>query len=132
MGYLARQGAVPAKRGECDSHHVTAGAGRHLIPRTHAASRRDGKEASRIMKRSTFGALVACAVVGLAGSAALAQAGSGDAKACYRSHCGKTVKGYEGKCGGTKVDALTSEAACTTAGGAWTTAAEAKKFKKDM
>jgi hypothetical protein len=81
------------------------------------------------MKRSMFGALVASAVIGLAGSAAFAQMDSGDAKACYRTKCGKSVKGHEGKCGGTKVDALTSEAACTAAGGAWVTAAEAEKFK---
>jgi len=83
------------------------------------------------MKRSTFGALVASAVLGLVGSAAFAQAGMGDAKACYRSHCGKSVKGHEGKCGGTMVEGLKDEASCTAAGGAWTTAAEAKKFKKD-
>jgi len=82
------------------------------------------------MKRSTFGALVASAVIGLVGSAALAQ-GMGDAKACYRSHCGKSVKGHEGKCGGTMVEGLTDEASCKAAGGAWTTATEAKKFKKD-
>jgi hypothetical protein len=84
------------------------------------------------MKRSTFGALVATAVVGLVGgSAAFAQAGGADAKACYRTHCGKSVKGHEGKCGGTKVDALSTEAACTEAGGAWTTAADAKKYEKN-
>jgi hypothetical protein len=82
------------------------------------------------MKRSMFGALVASAVIGLAGSAAFAQA-TGDAKACYRPECGKSVKGHEGKCGGTKVDALTSEAACKAAGGAWVTAAEAEKFKDE-
>ena len=83
------------------------------------------------MKRSTFGALVASAVVGLVGgSAALAQAGSADAKACYRTHCGKSVAGHEGKCGGTAVTDLKDEKACTAAGGAWTTAADAEKFKK--
>jgi hypothetical protein len=82
------------------------------------------------VKRSTFGVLVASTVAGLMGSAAaMAEDHGGDAKACYRSHCGKSVKGHEGKCGGTKVDALTSEAACTAAGGAWVTAAEAEKFK---
>ena len=49
---------------------------------------------------------------------------------CYRSHCGKSVKGHEGKCGGTTVEGVTTQAACETAGGAWTTAAEAKKFEK--
>ena len=83
------------------------------------------------MKRSMFGALVASAVVGLVGSAALAQGMGGEAKACYRSHCGKSVKGYEGKCGGTMVPELKDEKACMAAGGAWATAAEAKNFKKD-
>ncbi len=82
------------------------------------------------MKRSTFGALVASAVVGLVGgSVAFAQA-SGDAKACYRTHCGKSVAGHEGKCGGTKVDGLADEASCTKAGGAWTTASDAEQYKK--
>ena len=82
------------------------------------------------MKISTFGAIVASTVVGLAGSMAFAQAGAMDAKACYRTHCGKSVKGHEGKCGGTKVDGLATQAACEAAGGAWTTAADAKKFEK--
>ena len=84
------------------------------------------------MKRSTFGALVASAVVGLVGgSVALAQAGA-DAKACYRTHCGKSVSGHEGKCGGTVVDGLSDEASCTKAGGAWATGADAEKYKKKM
>jgi len=82
------------------------------------------------MKISTFGAIVASTVVGLAGSVAFAQAGATAAKACYRSHCGKSVKGHEAKCGGTVVEGLSTQAACETAGGAWTTAAEAKKFEK--
>ncbi len=82
------------------------------------------------MKRSRFGALVASAVVGLVGSAAFAQAGSGDAKACYRTHCGKSVKGHEGKCGGTVVQGIADEASCKAAEGAWTTAADAKKYEK--
>jgi len=83
------------------------------------------------MKRSMFGALVASAVVGLvAGGTAFAQAGSSEAKACYRTHCGKSVKGHEGKCGGTKVDGISDEAACKDAGGAWTTAADAKQYEK--
>jgi hypothetical protein len=86
----------------------------------------------RIMKRATFGALVASAVVGLVGTAAFAQAGGADAKACYRTHCGKSVKGHEGKCGGTVVKELTDEASCTAAGGAWVTAADAKKYEKEM
>jgi len=83
------------------------------------------------MKRSMFGALVASAVVGLVGSAALAQAGGAMAKACYRSHCGKTVKGHEGKCAGTMVSGVTDEASCKAAGGSWATAAEAKEFEKN-
>jgi hypothetical protein len=85
------------------------------------------------MKRSTFGALVASAVVGLVGGGvALAQADSADAKACYRTHCGKSVSGHEGKCGGTVVEGLSDEAACTGAGGAWTTAEGAKQYKDKM
>ena len=83
------------------------------------------------MKMSTFGAIVASTVVGLAGSVAFAQAGEMAGKACYRTHCGKSVKGHEGKCGGTLVDGVTSQAACETAGGAWTTAADAKKYEKE-
>ena len=82
------------------------------------------------MRISTFGAIVASTVVGLAGSVAFAQ-GTTEAKACYRSHCGKSVKGHEGKCGGTKVEGLTTQAACEAAGGAWATAAEAKKLEKN-
>jgi hypothetical protein len=81
------------------------------------------------MKISTLGAIVVSTVAGLVGSSALAEAGASDAKACYRPHCGKSVKGHEGKCGGMKVDALTTQTACESAGGAWTTAAEAKKFE---
>jgi len=84
------------------------------------------------MKRSTFGALIASAVVGLVGGAALAQAGGTAAKACYRTHCGKSISGHEGKCGGTKVDGLADEASCKKAGGAWTTAADAKQYEKKM
>ena len=83
------------------------------------------------MKISTFGAIVASTVVGLAGTMAFAEAGATDAKACYRPHCGKSVKGHEGKCGGTKVEGLTTQAACEAAGGAWATAAEAKKLEKN-
>ncbi len=84
------------------------------------------------MRRSTFGALVASAVMGLAGTAVLAQAEGADAKACYRKQCGKSVKGHEGKCGGTKVDGIKDEVSCTDAGGAWTTAEDAKKYEKEM
>jgi uncharacterized low-complexity protein len=79
-----------------------------------------------------FGVLAAGAVASMLGSAAYAEdkaPAAGDAKACYRTACGKSVKGHEGKCGGTKVDALTTEKVCTDAGGAWTTAADAEKYK---
>lgn len=85
------------------------------------------------MKRSMLGILAAGAVASMVGSTALAAdapAGGTDAKACYRTECGKSVKGHAGKCGGTKVDGVSEEKACTDAGGAWTTAAEAKKYEK--
>lgn len=83
------------------------------------------------MKTSKFGALAAGAVLGLASAFAAAPvANAEDAKACYRPSCGTSVKGHEGKCGGTKVDALADQAACEAAGGAWTTEADAAKFKK--
>jgi hypothetical protein len=84
------------------------------------------------MKRSMLGMLAAGAVAGLIGSTALAEdtaAGSTDAKACYRTECGKSVKGHDGKCGGTKVDGVSAEKTCTDAGGVWTTAADAKKYE---
>ena len=84
------------------------------------------------MKRATFGALVASAVLGLvAGGAVLAQSDA-EAKECYRTKCGKSVKGHQGKCGGTKVDGITDEASCKAAGGAWTTAADAKQYEHEM
>jgi hypothetical protein len=83
------------------------------------------------MRSSLFGALAASAVASLIGSPVLAEShqAGGAAKACYRQHCGKSVKGHEGKCGGTKVDGITDEAACKAAGGAWTTAEDAKKYE---
>src|SRR5262249_31441226 len=69
-----------------------------------------------IMKISTFGAIVASAVVGLAGAVAFAEAGTTDAKACYRPHCGKSIKGHEGKCGGMQVSELSTQAMCESAG----------------
>jgi hypothetical protein len=81
------------------------------------------------MKRSTIGALVASTVVGLVGAAPALAESHGDAKGCYRTQCGKSVKGHEGKCGGTKVEGITDEASCTKAGGAWTTEADAAKYK---
>jgi hypothetical protein len=83
------------------------------------------------MKRSTFGALVASTVVGLVGGAAFAESKGGSEKACYRMQCGKSVKGHEGKCGGTKVEGLKDEASCTKAGGAWTTEKDAEKYKEE-
>ena len=85
-----------------------------------------------MMKRSTFGALVASAVVGLVGGTSAIAQSDAEAKACYRTQCGKSVKGHEGKCGGTKVDGITDEAACKAAGGAWTTAAAAKTYEENM
>lgn len=85
------------------------------------------------MNGKMFGMLVVSAVVGLAGGTALADHHEGTAeKGCYRKHCGGSVTGYKGSCGGTKVDALASEKACTDAGGAWTTASAAEAFKKKM
>lgn len=83
------------------------------------------------MKTSRFGALAAGAVLGLVGAIAAAPAAQAmDEKGCYRPHCGKSVEGHEGKCGGTKVDAIADQAACEAAGGAWTTEAAAAAFKK--
>ena len=85
------------------------------------------------MQRSTFGALAASAVVALAGSfAAVPASHAEDAKACYRTSCAKSVKGHEGSCGGTQVEEITDQATCEKAGGAWMTAAEAKKLEGEM
>ena len=88
------------------------------------------------MNRSVLGILAASAVASLLGSAALAAdngtgAGAGDAKACYRTHCGKSVTGHKGSCGGSKVKDISDEKTCTDAGGAWTTAADAKQYEKN-
>jgi hypothetical protein len=94
-----------------------------------AHPRCDGQ--GEIMKTSKLGVLAASAVLGMVGSVALVQsAAADDAKACYRTHCGKSVSGHEGKCGGTKVAELKDEKSCTAAGGAWTTAADAKQYEK--
>jgi hypothetical protein len=83
------------------------------------------------MKASKLGMLAAGAVLGMVGSVALVGSASAeDAKGCYRTHCGKSVKGHEGKCGGTMVEGLTDEKSCTDAGGAWTTAKDAEQYKK--
>jgi hypothetical protein len=83
------------------------------------------------MKRSMLGVLAAGAVASMIGSTALAAdaTAAGDAKACYRTTCGKSVKGHAGKCGGTLVEDISAEKACTDAGGAWTTAADAEQYK---
>ena len=64
------------------------------------------------MKRSTFGALAAGAVLGLIGSAALVQSASAaeEAKACYRMKCGKSIKGHEGKAYGTELSPAEKDA----------------------
>jgi hypothetical protein len=81
------------------------------------------------MKNSTFGMLAAGAVAGLLGTvAAVDHASAADAKACYRKHCGKSVAGHDGSCGGTKVDDIKDQATCEKAGGAWATEAEAEKL----
>jgi hypothetical protein len=84
------------------------------------------------MRSSKFGALAAAAVLSLVGAGVAQAADEATEKACYSTQCGKSVKGHEGKCGGRKIDDLKDEAACTAAGGAWVTAAEAEKFKKNM
>lgn len=86
------------------------------------------------MKSPRFGALAASAVLGLTGTfvAAPVVHAEEDAKGCYRTACAKSVKGHEGKCGGTRVDAITDQATCEAAGGAWTTEADAAQYKQDM
>jgi hypothetical protein len=81
------------------------------------------------MKTSKLGVLAASAVLGMMGSAGLATHASADeAKACYRTHCGKSIAGHEGQCGGTMVADLRDENACEVAGGDWTTAGNAKQY----
>ena len=83
------------------------------------------------MKTSKLGVLAASAVLSMIGSAALVtSASAGDTKACYRTHCGKSLAGHEGKCGGTMAADLTDENACEVAGGDWTTPAQADVYKK--
>jgi hypothetical protein len=83
------------------------------------------------MKVSKLGILAATAVASLIGTAAFAaeEGAAAEDKGCYRPHCGKSVTGHEGKCGGTKVEALSDQAGCEAAGGAWATADEAEKLK---
>ena len=81
------------------------------------------------MKTSKLGLLAASAVLGVLGSAAAASnAAAEEAKACYRTHCGKAIPGHEGKCGGTLVADLRDEKSCEVAGGDWTSAANAKQY----
>ena len=81
------------------------------------------------MKTSKLGMLAASAVLGVMGSATLvASASAADEKACYRTHCGKSISGHEGQCGGTVAADLRDEKSCEVAGGDWTTAATAKKY----
>lgn len=81
------------------------------------------------MKTSKLGVLAASAVLGMMGSALLTtSASAGEEKACYRTHCGKSISGHEGKCGGTLVTELADEKSCEAAGGDWTTAANAKQY----
>lgn len=81
------------------------------------------------MKTSKLGVLAASAVLGMLGSAALATgASAGEERACYRTHCGKSIAGHEAKCGGTLVDDLRDEKSCEVAGGDWTTASNAKQY----
>ena len=80
------------------------------------------------MNGKMFGALVAGAVLAMGAGAASAESAA-DARACYRKSCGESVKGHAGTCAGSKVAELTTEKACTDAGGVWITADEAKKLK---
>jgi len=81
------------------------------------------------MKTSKLGVLAASAVLGMMGGALIATSASAEeARACYRAHCGKSITGHEGKCGGTLVSDLTDEKSCEVAGGDWTTAANAKQY----
>jgi hypothetical protein len=50
--------------------------------------------------------------------------------ACYRTHCGKSIAGQEGKCGGTLAAGLRDENSCEIAGGDWTTADRGEQYKK--
>lgn len=83
------------------------------------------------MKTSKLGVLAAGAVISLMGSAALVTSASADAaKACFRTHCGKSIAGHEGKCGGTLAADLRDENSCEVAGGDWTTADRGEQYKK--
>ena len=79
------------------------------------------------MNGKVFGALVAGAVLAL--SAGTARAADEADKACYRKSCGDSIKGHSGTCAGSKAAELKTEKDCTTAGGAWLSADEAKKLK---
>jgi len=79
------------------------------------------------MNGKKFGALVATAVALMGGTVFAAD--KDDAKACYRKSCGSSVKGHSGSCAGTKVSDIKDEKTCTDAGGAWTTASDAKSLE---
>jgi hypothetical protein len=84
------------------------------------------------MRSQKFGMLVAGAVAGMIGSATLVQpvrAAEAEAKGCYRKHCGSSIKGHEGTCGGTKAEDIKDQKTCEDAGGAWTTDADAAKLQ---
>jgi hypothetical protein len=98
------------------------------VPQTIEHSRCNGRRGDT-MKTSKLGVLAASAVLGMMGGALIATSASAEeARACYRTHCGKSITGHEGKCGGTLVSDLTDEKSCEVAGGDWTTAANAKQY----
>lgn len=83
------------------------------------------------MKTSKLGMLAAGAVLAVVGSTGFAPvAAAEEAKACYRTHCGKSIAGHEGQCGGTLAADLRNEKTCEAAGGDWTTASNAEQYKK--
>ncbi len=83
------------------------------------------------MKSSKLGVLAASAVASLLGAAAVSSpALAEEAKACFRTHCGKSITGHEGKCGGTQAMDLTDENSCEVAGGDWTTPTDAQAYQK--
>ena len=84
------------------------------------------------MRSNKFGILVAGAVAGMIGSStfvAPAEAADAAAKGCYRKHCGSSIKGHAGMCGGTKAEDVKDQKTCEDAGGAWITEADAEKLK---
>jgi hypothetical protein len=83
------------------------------------------------MKTSKLGTLAAGAVLAVVGSTGFSPAAAAEEpKACYRTHCGKSIAGHEGQCGGTLAADLRDEKACEVAGGDWTTASNAEQYKQ--